>query len=251
MPKTSCLIIALAALQSAFAGEAPKPVRVHLYGGHADAAYDFRGALEGVAKLLEANAPGAFDCHAFITKDVKTLPGLDEIDKADLVVGFMRRLKVGPENVAKFKAYLEAGKPLVALRTTCHAFEDWKTLDGDLFHCKYSAHAGPMATRAIAVAKEDPILRGISDFDLPNHSPYRLKLTGDATLLLNGESKAGTMPLAWTTLYGEKKARVLFGSFGTAEDLANPNVRRLIVQAVFWALDRPAPEKVETRLPGE
>jgi len=241
----------LAAVCPALAGETPKPVRMHLYGGHSDGAYDFRAALETVAKLVQANAPEAFDGHLFMTQDVKTLPGLDEIGKADLVVGFIRRLQVGPENVAKFKAYLDGGKPLVGLRTACHGFEDWKGLDRDLFHCAYSGHAGPMTTRAVAVAKDHPILRGISDFELAKHSPYRLKLTGDATLLLNGESKAGTMPLAWTTLYGERKARVFFGSFGSPEDLANPNVRRMIVQAVFWALDRPAPEKVETKLPGE
>ena len=233
------------------AGEAPKALRVHLYGGHADGAYDFRAALETVAKLVEANAPGTFDCHLFMTQDVKTLPGLDEIDKADLVVDFVRRLKVGPENVAKFKGYLDAGKPLVGLRTACHGFEDWKGLDRELFHGSYSGHAGPMTTRAVAMAKDHPILRGISDFDLAKHSPYHLKITGDATLLLNGESKAGEKPLAWTTLYGEKKARVFFGSFGSADDLANPSVRRMLVQAVFWALDRPAPDKVDTKLPGE
>ena len=133
------------------------------------------------------------------------------------MVSFIRRLRGRAGKCGEVQGlYLDGGKPLVALRTSCHGFEDWKGLDRELFHCAYTGHAGPMTTRAIPVAKDHAILRGISDFNLLEHSPYHLKITGDATLLLNGESKAGTKPLAWTTLYGEKKARVFYGSFGSA-----------------------------------
>ena len=54
-----------------------------------------------------------------------TIAGLDTLKDADLVVLFVRRMTLPEEDLAPIKKYLDAGKPLVALRTASHAFENW------------------------------------------------------------------------------------------------------------------------------
>jgi type 1 glutamine amidotransferase len=51
-------------------------------------------------------------------------------------------------------------------------------------------------------------------------------------------------PVAWTNTY--QKGRVFYTSLGHPDDFAQPDFNKLLVNAVFWAIDKPQPA-VEAR----
>ena len=53
-----------------------------------------------------------------------------------------------------------------------------------------------------------------------------------------GDAAGNIEPVAWTHPY--KGARVFYSSLGSSDDFASvPQFRTLLVNAVFWAMDRP------------
>jgi type 1 glutamine amidotransferase len=124
------------------------------------------------------------------------------------------------------------------------------------------AHHGKhkvQSTRGIAApdAKDSPILRGIKDGDIWGPSDVytvNLPLPGDSKPVvlgqvlegmnvgdkpLEGEKNNPMMPVAWTKTYegahGEK-GRVFTTTMGAATDLTAEGTRRMVVNAVYWAL---------------
>ncbi len=117
---------------------------------------------------------------------------------------------------------------------------------------------GKQSTRGIIALgeEENPILRGIKSGDIWGPTDVygvRLPLPGDSRPLVLGEvvedmtfgGKAleGTkndpkLPIAWTKTYtgsAGKSARVFTTTMGAATDLENAGLRRLLVNAVYWA----------------
>lgn len=62
------------------------------------------------------------------------------------------------------------------------------------------------------------------------------------------------MPIAWTKSYqipGGEKGKAFTSTIGAASDMLNEGVRRLIVNGVFWAMDRTIPDKANVDLVGD
>src|SRR5213082_2313864 len=57
-----------------------------------------------------------------INPNVSNIPGLEALDKADLMVIFTRFRDLPDEQMKYIVSYLEAGKPIVGIRTATHAF---------------------------------------------------------------------------------------------------------------------------------
>ena len=118
---------------------------------------------------------------------------------------------------------------------------------------------GRQSTRGLIAprAKEHPILRGIGDGDIWGPTDVytvRLPLGGDSQPLVLGQVLSGMkpedspvvgkqndpmMPVAWVKSYASasgKTARVFTTTMGASQDLANEGVRRLLVNACYWAL---------------
>lgn len=135
---------------------------------------------------------------------------------------------------------------------------------------------GSQATRGMFAKGQEshPILRGIKDGEIFGPTDVygvRLPLPGDSTPLVLGQVVAGMkeddkalegaknepmMPVAWTKTYetsNGKKARVFTTTMGGAPDLLNEAMRRLLVNASFWALkiEEKIPEKANVDLVGE
>ena len=69
----------------------------------------------------------------------------------------------------RFKAYFDAGKPVVGVRTASHSFQNWLEFDKVVLGCNYGRHYGTgkegdqtAITLASKYAADHPILRGIS-----------------------------------------------------------------------------------------
>jgi type 1 glutamine amidotransferase len=61
------------------------------------------------------------------------------------------------------------------------------------------------------------------------------------------------MPVAWTKSYqvnGGKKGKAFASTIGAATDLLSEGTRRLLINGVFWCLDRPVPEKANVDIIG-
>ena len=129
---------------------------------------------------------------------------------------------------------------------------------------KWISHHGHHAhesTRGLTVpgAKDHPILRGIADGDIWGPTDVygvRLPLPGDSQPLVLGQVLEGMtadapvvtgadakknepmMPVAWVKTYsveGGPKGRVFTTTMGSSTDLASAGMRRLLVNACYWA----------------
>jgi type 1 glutamine amidotransferase len=118
---------------------------------------------------------------------------------------------------------------------------------------------GAQSTRGLLAKGQEgnPILRGIKDGDIWGPTDVyevRLPLPGDSTPLVLGQVLQGMkptdeplegkkndpmMPVAWTKTYkGEsgKTGRVFTTTMGASQDLLSEGLRRLLVNAAYWAV---------------
>jgi hypothetical protein len=136
------------------------------------------------------------------------------------------------------------------------------------------------ATRGIVEPAHatDPILRGVTDI-FGTTDVYEAAPPADATVLLRGQVLSGMtpdsppaegrkataakveqglndpmMPIAWTRLVKNDTGtenKVFCTTMGSATDLENEGLRRLIVNALYWGLGLDVPEKADVTLVGE
>jgi type 1 glutamine amidotransferase len=127
---------------------------------------------------------------------------------------------------------------------------------GETWVAHHGAHGSESTRGIIAKGQEDnPILRGIKDGDIWGPTDvYTARPPADSTILVLGQVLKGMkdsdapvagkkndpmMPIAWTRHYkttSGKTARVFTTTMGASEDFAAAGTRRLVVNAVYWAL---------------
>jgi type 1 glutamine amidotransferase len=180
--------------------------------------------------------------------------GLEALATADALVLYVRRRALPPPQMDAIRRYLQAGKPLVALRTSCHAFQagdargpglvEWPEFGRDVLGANYRGHTGhdhPTRVRIVPRAVDHPVLAGVTP-DRWTTSSWLYKVSPidpQATVLMTGTWQDTTEPVAWTRRYG--KGRVFFTSLGHPDDFRLPQFKRLLINALCWAMDRPVP----------
>ena len=182
---------------------------------------------------------------------------VEALKDADLLVLFSRRRFPPKDQMAAIRAHLDAGKPLLGIRTANHAFipkpkevvdpslVPWPEFTDEVLgapNTGYETKGLPYSVRIAPGAENSPLLAGVNPANiLGAQSLYKvLPLAADVTPLLIGTAKTDTsppMPVAWTRTYGEKKARIFYTSLGAPEDMQIADVRRLLVNAVKWTLN--------------
>ena len=197
------------------------------------------------------------DHHVTTLIDPKgDLPPLETLADADVLILSVRRKPPTAAQRAALRTFVAMGKPIVALRTSSHAFapragveavpgvEPWPEFDAEVLGGSYHGHHGPSAPVAVAVApgaEGHAVLTGVGVGELTGHGTlYRVRpLAGSATPLLVG-SIAGEEPepLAWTHL-APSGSRVFYTSLGHPDDFAQPAFRLLLRNAVRWAVAAP------------
>jgi Trehalose utilisation len=130
---------------------------------------------------------------------------------------------------------------------------------GETWINHHGAH-GKESTRGVIAPgqKDNPILRGIADGDIWGTTDVygvTLPLPGDSQPLVLGQVLSGMkptdppvtgkkndpmMPVAWTKTYKSpsgRSARVFTTTMGASQDLSSEGLRRLLVNAAYWALN--------------
>ena len=262
-----------------------------------DDEYRSEQALPQLAKILSDRH--GFDTTVLFSMDPETktiapdkhgnIPGLETVDSADLVVMLLRFRDLPDAQMKHIVEYVEAGKPIVALRTSTHAFDiktsptyqrwSWNSKEwdggfgrqvlGDTWINHHGKHK-VQSTRAMIVGGQErnPILRGIASGEiwvptdvytvkLPQADGIQPLLVGavlesmdPASTPVKGPQNEPMLPVAWTKSY--RGGRVFTTTMGSAQDLLNEAFRRLVVNACYWAIgmDARIPSKADVRIVG-
>ncbi|MDF1858948.1 MAG: ThuA domain-containing protein [Verrucomicrobiales bacterium] len=244
--------------------------------------HEYRGeeTLPAMARIL-AKRHG-FDCTVLFGLDengeVKAgesnIPGLEALEKADLMVLFTRFQALPDEQMKYIDAYLNRGGPVMGLRTSTHGF---KYGNKESAYSKYDfqskvegyekgfghqvlgqtwvGHYGKnhqQSTRITIIPDKagHPILTGVKDIHV-QCGGYNAEAADDWNILtmaqplmsmeFDGEPDATKPPMAseWTREYtgaNGTKGRVFTSLYGASEDILNPGYRRMLINATYWLL---------------
>jgi len=264
-----------------------------------DEEYRSEEALPMLGKILSQRH--GFKCTVLFSLDPdgtinpkasKSLSDPAVLDGADAVIMALRFRAWPDETMARFAKLLAAGTPIVALRTSTHAFngfpkgspwETWnynnqggfgKRVLGETWLTHWGRHKVE-ATRGVIEPsqKANPLLRGIAGI-FGDTDVYEAYPPPDATVLVRGLVLKGMTPgseaadyrkprstdkqeqpvndppmaIAWTRLYKNDNGttnRILTTTMGSATDLENEGLRRLVVNGVYWGLGLDVPARAD------
>lgn len=218
-----------------------------------------------------------------------TLPGYESLDSADVMILGLR-FRQYPDEVMKHfvDAYL-SGIPIVAVRTSTHAFNipselkskyqsyswnnsDWKGGFGrQVLGETWVSHLGDNhreGTLAFPVKEvmTHPLMNGVGE-SFATSGTYHVDPMKDAKILMRSKILTGMsadsplhktkntphQPLAWCREHKNetgKTNRVLCTTMGAGPDLLDENLRRLLVNGVFWGLQIEVPKQADVQIVG-
>jgi hypothetical protein len=237
--------------------------------------------------LFSVAADGTID-----PKNTRSLSNPQALDTADAIVMLLRFRNWPDEDMARFDRKLKAGTPIVALRTSTHAFnglakggpwETWnynnqggfgKRVLGETWLTHWGKHKVEATRGAIEPSqRNNPLLRGVTEI-FGDTDVYEAYPPADATILVRGivlqtmspdsppadyrktrvtdKEQQGVndppMPVVWTRLNKNDNGttnKILTSTMGSATDLTNEGLRRLVVNGVFWGLGMDVPAKAD------
>ena len=219
----------------------------------------------------------------------KNIPGLEALKDADLMI-MLLRFRALPEKQMKYVLeYLNAGKPIIGMRTSTHAFQyprdnlyfkygsesDVKGWEGGFGRqvlgetwISHHGNHGSESTQGLVngLLENHPVLTDVEDIWGPTDVYGITDITGDESVLLYGQSLLGMeqgakpnldksiLPVAWTKEYVTESgisSRIFNTTMGSAVDLENEGLRRLVINAAYWCLEMKVPRENNVQLVGE
>ena len=258
MKKTAFLLLGLVValwVTSPSADARIAPMRVVFISGSRE--YESDKTMPILKKYLEGKYPSIVT--VLNAKSKSDLPGLESLDRCDVVVLFTRRLELEGKQLERLKKYCQSGKPLVGIRTASHAFDaklpderhdSWSTFDVDVLGANYQGHYGSKPPNnpgtllsVVSDAATHPVLTGIpaNGVRATSHLYKNRNLAPTVTPLLNGqlEGTSTVEPVAWVNNANHR--RVFYTSLGSPEDFQLPAFRRLLLNGILWSLNQPIP----------
>jgi type 1 glutamine amidotransferase/nicotinamidase-related amidase len=186
-------------------------------------------------------------------KNRNDLPGLEVLKDADVLLVSVRRRVLPKAQMDLIRQFVASGKPVVAIRTACHAFSlrgkkppegylAWEEFDHEVLGGNYTNHHGNGPKVSIKVAEGaagHPILAGVDVAKLQGHgSLYKVSPLAKTTktLLIGSIPGKPAEPVAWVnrTKVG---GRAFYTSLGHIDDFKEPAFNVLLKNAIHWASD--------------
>lgn len=259
-------------LLALFAGIPSKPPYIVFVTG------DHEYSSEATMPLIAAELEKHYGLRTTVLKSSpdenaeENIPGLEALDKADAAIFFLRWRRLPAAQLEYIQKYLDSGKPVVAFRTTTHAFnypkghelEKWNRFAVDYLggppgwgngHYHYG-HKSSTDVLMNPDAASDPILTGV---DKSFHVPSWLYHVApdyppaDAKRLLIGKAvnpdrkDAIENPVAWTWK-NKAGGKVFMTTLGHPADFQVESVQRLVINSIHWAVGKPVPKKWEGKI---
>lgn len=178
---------------------------------------------------------------------------IDELESADALVIYVRRLSLPKEQMQKLQAFVASGKGIIGLRTASHGFSlngkkvpaghaEWDTFDSEVFGGSYNHHGkNGLGSEIKNVAKlaDSPILKEVQPSQW--HSEGSLYFTDpvkeDAVIYQYAStSERQDVPLTWTRKHG--KSRVAYTALGYPKDLETEAFQNLLRNLIVWSLQK-------------
>jgi type 1 glutamine amidotransferase len=229
-----------------------KGKRIVLVAG--DEEYRSEEALPMLGKILAVRHGFSCTVHVPVNPNDGTIDpnnqtnivGLEKLKDADMCVIFLRFRELPDDQMKYFVDFLNAGKSLLAIRTSTHAFQysrnkqspyakyDWRNKEwpggfgqqvlGDTWVSHHGNH-GKESTRGIINEqfKDHPVLRGVKDIWGPTDVYGIIHLPPEAKILVFGQVLEGMkpddkpvagkkndpmMPLIWTRDYKVESGKI-------------------------------------------
>ena len=190
----------------------------------------------------------------FLIQDSKnkySIPGMEKLKEADLVVLYVRRRSLPNADMTKFRHYIKSGKPLLALRTSSHAWDtrskgpkneaEWKTFDPEVLGGNYHGHHGNSIESTITIVPgmgSHSILKGVNTGLLTGKgSLYEVSPLADSAqvILIGTIPNQPSEPILWSHRF--EKSKVVYTSLGHVGDFAQPNFNQLLLNTVHYLLE--------------
>ena len=239
----------------------------------AESEYDADRSLPELAHELEEKYGLCCEILQSSTKrhgeERNDIPGMQVLIEADLAVLFVRRRALPAEQMKYFRDYLNSGKPLIALRTSSHAFaargyipkglKQWSNFDREVLGCHYKGYwLGETLVTIVPKAANHAILKGLRGPYQVRETIYKSRpLAKSCQVLMMGRCVDGKgdnpryrkkpgesvpdEPIAWVNTY--KGAKIFYTSMGNGRAaFRQPWFRGMIINAIFWAMDKPVPK---------
>ncbi|MEZ6071513.1 MAG: ThuA domain-containing protein [Pirellulales bacterium] len=189
--------------------------------------------------------------------DPDNFPGIEQLADADLLFLSVRRRTLPASQLAVVRDYLDAGRPMVGIRTASHPFDrrqppaegkaDWVLFDDEVLGMDYQGHYSnkppgdpPTLVMPVAAELKHPVMRGIggAEFPVTSHLYKNRDAAPTVTILMTGRIKDRGVfePVAWTNTY--HGGRIFYTSLGSPADFEIPQFRTMLTNAVMWGLGR-------------
>ncbi len=205
------------------------------------------------------------------------LKGLAALDDADLMIIGTRFRQPGEEEAAHLTKFMDAGKPIIGIRTATHAFngkgdfggkigfgewgrkilgEQWVNHHG---HHKVQGARGVKQTEFV----DHPIFNAVEEIFAYSDVYGVVHLTDDDKILMraavteslqpdskniDGEKNDPMQPFVWLHTYespADKTGSSMCTTAGASVDMTNESLRRLIVNGVYFLTGHDVPEKAD------
>ncbi|MBB08841.1 MAG: nicotinamidase [Roseibacillus sp.] len=180
--------------------------------------------------------------------------GIEAVKDADVLFVSVRRRALPEKDLKLIREHVQAGKPVVGIRTASHAFSlrgkpapdghaVWEKWDAEVIGGSYSGHHGnKFKTRVWSLEKAAPFLG--------NGTPLRFESGG--SLYINTPTRPGQKvllmgevegvdraePLAWTFSRSDG-GRTFYTSLGHVSDFEQAGFNEMLARAVAWCVEKP------------
>ncbi|OYP34561.1 ThuA domain-containing protein [Rhodopirellula sp. MGV] len=203
--------------------------------------------------------------------------GWEQLDDADLMIIGTRFRQPSADDAAHVTKFIDAGKPVVGFRTATHAFNGSGNFGGKLSYGQFGLnilgeqwvnhHGQHKVEGARSVVADDqaehPILRSVDSIFTPSDVYGVVHLSDDDQVLLRaavtksldpespnieGSKNSPMQAFAWLHQYtspGGATGRAFCTTGGASVDFVDEDLRRLIVNAVYFLTDRKIPAKTD------
>ena len=217
-------------------------------------------------------------------KESTNIPNVAAVDSADFMILGLRFREYSDADMKHIVDYVEAGKPLLGMRTSTHAFNYTKNKDSAYASWSFNSNGGfgkkvlgetwvnhwgqhgSQSTRGVIeeANKSHPLLTGVSNVwgpsdvyevkQLPDDSKVLFRgavLTGmkPEDKVLEGKKNEPMMPVAWVRERKSEKGatqKVICTTMGAATDFVSPGLGRFVTNCVYWGTGLPIPAKLDT-----